>query len=42
MISTLGDYQIPVMIPLLFPRDNIEDGLALEETLRCACFLVSL
>jgi hypothetical protein len=29
----MGEYQIPVMIPLLFPRDNVEDGLALEETL---------
>jgi hypothetical protein len=28
-----GEYQIPVMIPLLFPRDQVEDGLALEQTL---------
>ena len=29
----MGEYQVPVMIPLLFPRDDIEDGLALEETI---------
>ena len=28
-----GEYQIPVMIPLLFPRDDIEDNLQLEQTM---------
>jgi hypothetical protein len=29
----IGEYHVPVMIPLLFPRDDVEDGLQLENTI---------